>query len=65
MLTMKTSYISHVLLLKLICVWRDRSMQGNLFKFSLLEVSRAPRFQYDKKDQPSPNNHLGYLATFP
>ena len=28
MLTMKTSYISHVLLLKLKCVSRDRNMKG-------------------------------------
>ena len=30
MLTMKTSYISHVLMLKLKCVSRDRRMSGNL-----------------------------------
>ena len=36
MLTMKTSYISHVLLLELKFVSRDTSMQGNLLNEMIL-----------------------------
>ena len=37
MLTMKTNYISHVLLLELKFVSRDRSMQGNLLNHSQIK----------------------------
>ena len=41
MLTMKTTYISQVLLLKLKFVSRDRSMQGNLLKGTYSTVPDA------------------------
>ena len=43
MLTMKTSYISHVLMLKLKCVSRDRSMSGNILKCTFCSKTFATR----------------------
>ena len=69
MLTMKTSYISHVVLLELKCVSRDRSMQGNLLKFNRNQLGTVSAYVMNsvssgriKKRAAHSENFLGRLV---
>ena len=60
MLTMKTSCISHVLLLELKYVSRDRSMKGNLLKPGLHTVVRVAEHACDDSSKRKSPQHIDY-----